>query len=147
MLRLLEASDIPQLLIIEHLTQQAPWTYETFQHCLNLNYPGWSILAEGKVAGFLIMSLEAGESHILNICVHPLYQRQGYGTQLLIKSLNYAKEKGASFSYLEVRRSNKSAILLYEKHGFDRIGERKDYYPGALRREDALVFAKDLSVE
>jgi len=43
--------------------------------------------------------------------------------------------------FLEVRASNQSAYRLYERYGFNEIGRRRDYYPVAGGREDALVMA------
>lgn len=54
-------------------------------------------------------------------------------------------EKKIGIVFLEVRRSNKPAILLYQKLDFIQIGERKNYYSCESGREDALVFAKDLT--
>jgi ribosomal-protein-alanine N-acetyltransferase len=40
--------------------------------------------------------------------------------------------------------SNTAAIRLYHSEGFNEVGQRRGYYPCALGREDALVFAKTL---
>jgi len=44
----------------------------------------------------------------------------------------------------EVRPSNKLAIKLYEKLGFNEIGVRRNYYPAHQGREDALLLALSL---
>jgi ribosomal-protein-alanine N-acetyltransferase len=147
MLRILHEDDFPQLLIIERLTQAAPWTLEVFERCLQVGYLGWVIEENKRIWGFVLLSLQVGEGHILNICVHPDFQRQGVGQELIEHALGIAKAKGAAMVFLEVRRSNKGAIALYEKMDFVQIGERKAYYPLASGREDALVFAKDLGVQ
>jgi ribosomal-protein-alanine N-acetyltransferase len=146
MLRVLYETDISTLLHIEELTQAVPWTEETFSHCMKAGYVGWVIELEGRVVGFIIVSMHTGESHILNLGVHPEYQRRGFGRELLEQALSVAKAKEVGIAYLEVRRSNAKAIALYEKAGFVQVGERKSYYPGPLGREDALIFAKDLAV-
>jgi ribosomal-protein-alanine N-acetyltransferase len=46
---------------------------------------------------------------------------------------------------LETRLTNKSAMSLYEKYGFRKIGLRKDYYKTLLGKEDAIVYRKLLS--
>jgi ribosomal-protein-alanine N-acetyltransferase len=102
---------------------------------------------DDKIIGFALISLVTGECHILNICIHPDYQHQGFGHYLLRHVLNTAKNLGSIMAYLEVRRSNTKAINLYEKIGFAQIGDRKNYYPAAKGREDALVFAKDLRID
>ncbi len=145
MLRILQKSDIPQAMIIERLTQFTPWTEEVFERCYDAGYRGWVIEQGDQLIGYLIMSTLAGESHILNVCIHPDFQHQGFGRQLVEAALKNAKEK-SDIAFLEVRRSNAYAIALYEKMGFIQISTRKNYYPTKEGREDALVFAKDLRV-
>ena len=47
--------------------------------------------------------------------------------------------------FLEVRPSNRQAIKIYERSGFDEIGRREDYYPAKFGSEDALILAKQLT--
>jgi len=42
--------------------------------------------------------------------------------------------------FLEVRASNKAAIRLYERAGFEQVSVRRDYYPAVVGREDGLVY-------
>lgn len=147
MLRSLSKLDLPQVLNIEILTQIAPWSAETFERCLEAGFRGWVIEQNERILGFIIVSFQSGESHILNLCVHPDYQCKGHGQQLIEEALFRAKAQKMSTAFLEVRRSNYKAIALYEKMGFVQIGERKQYYPALNGREDALMFAKDLGVD
>jgi len=147
MLRELTITDLPQVLAIEQATQKAPWSEDVFTRCLEMGYKGWVLAESDQITGFLLMSFVLGECHILNLCVHPDYQRKGLGRELLQHALLQAKQKGAGIAYLEVRRSNKRAIALYNQAGFVQISERKNYYPDPKVREDALVFAKDLGVD
>lgn len=140
-------SDIPRLLEIEVATQIAPWSEEVFQRCFQMRYECWVIEEENNIIAFLMMSSSiTQESHILDLCVDPDYQRKGHGKVLLNYAIAQAKLKGIGIVYLEVRRSNRNAIMLYHKTGFVQISERKNYYPTPKGREDALVFAKDLGV-
>ena len=41
--------------------------------------------------------------------------------------------------FLEVRKSNLSAIRLYEKKGFNEIGIRNNYYQNRHSKEDAIL--------
>ena len=145
MLRLLYKADLPQVLVIEELTQLAPWSAETFERCWEAGFHGWVVESDDKIIGFIIVSFQAGETHILNLCIHPDYQRKGLGQQLMQQVLIRARFQHMSTAFLEVRRSNLKAIQLYEKMGFVQIGERKHYYPAENGREDALIFAMDLT--
>jgi ribosomal-protein-alanine N-acetyltransferase len=145
MLRKISQSDVSQLCAIETATQLAPWPQETFEKCFQAKSQGWVIAqTENKLIGFILVLVQASECHVLNICVDPNYQRQGHGTQLILQVFSEMKKQNINRVYLEVRCSNENAITLYEKLGFKKLGERKDYYSAAEGREDAWVFAKDL---
>ncbi|MNR57792.1 ribosomal-protein-alanine N-acetyltransferase [compost metagenome] len=47
--------------------------------------------------------------------------------------------------WLEVRASNRAAIALYEDLGFNEVTVRRNYYPSANGREDAIVMALPLA--
>lgn len=147
LIRKMHKTDLPQLIIIEEMSHAVPWSEDAFFHCFRAGYPGWVLEKDKKMIGFIIVTLQVEECHILNITVDRRFQRQGYGHQLLTFALAEAQKQGAVIAYLEVRHSNTRAIKLYEKMGFVQIGIRKDYYPVPTGREDALVFAKDLFVK
>lgn len=145
MLKPLTSEYLPHLLRIEVATQISPWTEGVFQRCFEAGSLGWVFEISGRIVGFILQLIQGEETHILNICVDPEYQHQGLGQQLLEKALEESKIKGAHLAYLEVRISNRKAISLYKKMGFMQIGERKNYYIAETGRENALIFAKDLS--
>lgn len=147
MLRLIRKTDLPAVIAIEQATQASPWQPDVFKRCMDVGYPCWVIERDAELVGFILVSSGVDEGHILNICVSPSHQRQGIGSMLLQHALSSMKKQGAHFAYLEVRRSNKGAIALYEKEGFVQIGDRKNYYPAPKGREDALIFARDLRVD
>ena len=43
------------------------------------------------------------------------------------------------------KKKYSKAIKIYERSGFDEVGNRKDYYPAKFGREDALILAKQLT--
>ena len=85
-----------------------------------------------------------GEAHLLNVCIHPDHQGNGFGRQLVKFLIDCARLKNAQRVFLEVRPSNLVAYKLYESIGFNEIGIRENYYPSYLGREDALVLGKEL---
>jgi ribosomal-protein-alanine N-acetyltransferase len=147
MIRKLREDDLGQVALIENATQAVPWTEKIFKDCWGAGYPGWVLEQDAKVVSFSIVAMHGDECHLLNLCVHPRYQRQGLGSQMLLHVLHYAKQQAAMMIYLEVRESNARAIALYKKMHFTQIGTRKEYYPGLNGREDAFIFARDLGVE
>src|SRR3990167_169477 len=144
MFRLCQSSDVPKIYLIERLTQAAPWSEDIFYNCLHAAYLGWVVEVDKQLIAFIFIAVQGDESHILNIAVHPSYQRQGWGRKLLTYAIEEIKNKGATMAYLEVRRSNSHAIGLYEQLGFSAISERKDYYPILDGHEDAFVLARIL---
>jgi [ribosomal protein S18]-alanine N-acetyltransferase len=145
-IRKLREEDLGQVAAMENSTQIVPWTSKIFKDCYHAGYPGWVIEHQQKLISFTIMAVHSEECHLLNICVHPDFQRQGIGSQMLAHAQVNAKKAGAMLIYLEVRESNQKAIALYKKSEFTQINIRKGYYPALEGREDALVFAKDLGI-
>jgi ribosomal-protein-alanine N-acetyltransferase len=74
-------------------------------------------------------------------------QGQGLGSMLLAHLCKVAVAFGATQLFLEVRSSNEAGLRLYDKWGFVRIGCRKDYYPAAQGREDAIVMRRELELK
>jgi len=149
LIRAWTAEDLPRLMAIEKACQQTPWPVQVFNRCLDVKYPGWILQSKKKqeIVGFLLVSLAAGDCHILNINIHPNFQRQGLGRRLMSKALQWAKDKAVMFVYLEVRRSNIGALRLYRSLDFTEIGERKNYYISPAGNEDALVLARDMRLD
>ncbi len=143
-LRRMEAGDLPHVLEIERRAYEFPWTEGIFEDCLRVGYPGWVEVCAGRIRGYGILSVAAGEGHILNLCVDPDYQRQGIGARLLRGLLATAEVLDVETLFLEVRASNRAAIALYHKYGFNEVGIRKRYYPAKAGREDAMVLARQL---
>jgi ribosomal-protein-alanine N-acetyltransferase len=144
MLRRLTEMDIPEVVIIEELTQESPWSEEIFKKCIEMGSHGWGIEQDLHLVGFIFLFSKVDEGHILNIAVHPTYQRRGYAQQLISKAISVAQEEALTVIFLEVRSSNNHAIELYKKMGFTQIGVRKGYYVHSEGREDAIVFVKNL---
>ena len=129
---------------IERRSYPYPWTRLIFSDCLHAGYSCWVCERQGIIQGYGIISIAAGEAHLLNICVGPEWQGRGLGRRLLRRMFRLAGERNADTLFLEVRESNRTARQLYESEGFVEIGQRRGYYPRDHGREDALVYAKPL---
>ena len=138
--------DLAAVMAIEHVAYEFPWTEPIFRDCLRAGYICYVYDSQQGVLGYGIMSLGPGECHLLNICIHPAYRRQGFATRLIEALIERARRKRASLALLEVRVSNEIASRLYMRLGFNEIGLRKNYYPARRGREDALVLARDLTL-
>ena len=143
-IRPLALADLDTVMDIESRAYNFPWTQGIFRDCLRVGYCCWCYENDGFIQGYGVMSVAAGESHILNITVRPESQRLGIGGKLMKHFLQLARRHDADIVMLEVRPSNASAISLYEKLGFNEIGVRRNYYPSDDGREDALLLALSL---
>lgn len=141
-LRPMQEADLPTVLEIEMAAYPLPWSKLNFRDCLRVGYQAWVLELDYQIVGYGLMSIAAGEAHLLNLCVHPHFQCCGYGRRLLKQLLKIAKQHRTDTVFLEVRISNQAAISLYQHMGFNQVGLRKNYYPnGTNQREDALIFA------
>jgi ribosomal-protein-alanine N-acetyltransferase len=140
-IRPMQETDLDEVYAIEESVYPYPWTRGIFNDCLLVGYSCWVYEQQGKVIAYVVMSVAAGEAHILTLAVHPDSQGKGYAKQILNYALEIARERGADSVYLEVRPTNDRAISIYQKAGFNEIGIRKNYYPAEDGREDALVMA------
>ena len=142
-LKKMHLEDLPSVLVNEHSCYQFPWAEGIFADCIKSGHECWLFEVLGRNSGHAILSVAAGESHLLNVCINPDYQGQGYGRILVAHMLDRAMVNRVSSMFLEVRPSNLVAYKLYESLGFNEVGIRKAYYPADKSREDAIVFAKE----
>jgi ribosomal-protein-alanine N-acetyltransferase len=140
----MRSSDIDFVVQNEAAAYDHPWTKRIFVDCLRAGYQCWVLANKQQIVAHGVMSVAIGECHLLTLCVPPGFQRHGYGRKLFKLLLDRAYKQGAEVCFLEVRRSNEGAIALYRSMGFVQIGERKNYYPNAGSREDALIMSRDL---
>lgn len=144
-LRLLDKTDLEDVMTVERSAHAYPWRQSSFEDCLQGRQKCWLAFAENSLCGLVVISHAGGDAEILNLSVHPGFQRKGIGRLLVNHAIEQTQSK-ADMLFLEVRRSNKKAIDLYTKEGFFEIGERKGYYPTVNGREDAILMAYQLRV-
>jgi ribosomal-protein-alanine N-acetyltransferase len=140
-IRLMQPADLKTVAAVERAAYQYPWSLGIFRDCLLAGYYCLVLDVAGSVAGYGIMSIAAGEAHLLNLCIHPSAQRLGYGRRLLNALLLKAADAQADKVFLEVRPSNQVALKLYASVGFEQIGIRPAYYQADRGREDAVILA------
>ncbi|MBN8761140.1 MAG: ribosomal protein S18-alanine N-acetyltransferase [Thiobacillus sp.] len=138
-------TDLPRIHRIELASYDHPWSLGNFADSLHAGYSMWVREAGGEVIGYYVMMAAAGEAHLLNLTIAPLWRRHGLGRDLLDHCVARARDHRADCLFLEVRMSNVAAIGLYRGSGFADLAVRRDYYPARGRREDALIMKKDLA--
>lgn len=139
--RTMSHDDVPLVSDIERRAYDFPWSHGVFRDCLLAGYTCIVLERDERVVGYAILSVAAGEAHVLNLCVDPHYRNQGYGDRLLDEVLLRARHAGVKEVFLEVRPSNVNALSLYRKKGFRQIASRRAYYQAKNGREDAAVLS------
>jgi ribosomal-protein-alanine N-acetyltransferase len=92
--------------------------------------------------GMVLARVAAGEGELLTLAVSPPARRQGVASALLKAALAQVIAQGGRTMVLEVATGNATALALYRRHGFARVGHRRHYYADL---SDALVLRAELS--
>jgi len=141
----LTAERLDDVLGIEITAYAHPWSCGNFLDSLKAGYQAQMLVADGAILGYFVAMKGVEEVHLLNITVAPAVQGQGWGRVMLDALDLWSRGQGAEWLWLEVRESNHRAVSIYDRHGFRRVGERKNYYPAAGgQREHAVVMSLKL---
>lgn len=139
-IRPMTEADVPAVAAVERAAYQFPWSEGIFRDCVGVGYVCRIVTLSDAVVAHSVMSVGAGEAHILNLCVADAFRCRGIGKRLLQHMLERAAAAGMNEAFLEVRPTNIAAIRLYQALGFEQIGVRRGYYQAVSGREDAAVF-------
>lgn len=154
-------ADVDAVLAIESVSHPHPWTKGNFADSLAAGHWAYCIRPDesGSIQGsyldsnvlwaYCILYPAVDELHLLNITVSPKLHGLGIGTRIMQAIEGVAASQNMPRILLEVRPSNRAAVALYTKLGYEQIGLRKGYYPADLTsgaREDALVMAKSIKL-
>jgi ribosomal-protein-alanine N-acetyltransferase len=137
-------SDLAAVAAIESSIYEFPWTHGNFLDSLRSGYTCWLCHDAQGLLGYAVLMTASDEVHLLNLSIAGRHQRQGHGARMLAFLIGNARLAKAGKIILEVRPSNEGARRLYANFGFRQLGIRRDYYPAAAGREDALVLGLDL---
>ena len=140
LVRDMDFSDLNRVVAIENNSYQYPWSERIFRDCLTSKYSCLVAEIEDYLVAYCIISAVAGEGHILNVCVCPSYRNQKVAQRLIEFIIQNFIEKSVELLFLEVRVSNLAAQKLYDNLGFEKVGQRVNYYPASWGREDAYIF-------
>ena len=144
--RLLTREDLPTIFQIEKECFVNPWKESDIEYELSGNPVNRFLVLEidNKVVGFNDFMITFNSATISQIAVNKGYRRKGFGTILLKEMEKCFPKEGEEVVEnvtLEVRASNKPAIKLYEKNGYETVVIKPHYYPDG---EDAVYMVKRL---
>ena len=118
---------------------------KSFLHYLICNAEFFDVAVDsgsGLVIGYVVGAIEGPVGHLISIAVDRRYQRQGIGSRLLSRFLEFLRARGIRGVYLEVSVKNSQAIKFYEKHGFRILRRLSSYYSDG---SDAYIMFLELS--
>jgi ribosomal-protein-alanine N-acetyltransferase len=145
----LNATDVPLLQPLEEQVNLSFWGIDNYRRFIE-EYPeyfgGKAVFigdnSQEELAGFYFARSLYDDLEILKVGVSPKYQRQGIGSQLMETAYAEGIRRGCGRCFLEVRKSNQTAILFYYSHNFRIAGTRLNYYTSPI--EDAWIMEKHL---
>ncbi len=139
LIRQANIDDADAIFEIEHLCFPDPWSKDSLHHELAENPRAFYIVAELDeiVVGYAGLWWIGDEGHITNVAVRPGYRNRRIASGIINVMIEFTTKEGIRHHTLEVRASNKPAIGLYQKYGFEVEGVRRGYYLN--NGEDALI--------
>jgi len=138
--------DIPEIHKIEQECFSNPWPLSGFFHLLgNQSADCWVIRCEGQIVGYFIGLDSGGDYLIANLAVACRWRSRGLASLLLDHALKEIESREFQRAVLDVRPSNRKAIRLYSRFGFQAVARKKNYY--SRPPEDSIVMAKRLGTD
>ena len=113
-----------------------------YYHLLVLRDPAFCAFDGETMAGFVLTALEKrGGGCIVTIDIMEPYRRRGLGARLIGLAEQALTGRGARKIVLQVAVENEAAIAFYEKNGYVRGRQLKNYYG---KKKDAWRYEKRL---
>ena len=135
----MSSSDISDVARIERASFSTVWPSDAFYNELRTNKLAHYYVGrlEDRIVAYGGVWVILEDSHITTLAVDPDFRGRRFGELLLLRLIDEAMERGASWMTLEVRESNTVAQRLYRKYGFTTVTMRAGYYSDD--NESALI--------
>lgn len=98
-------------------------------------------VADDCVVGYIGGRVVLDEAELYRVAVLPELRGRGFGEKLVQTFVERCGELGAKNIFLEVREDNAVAQKTYASVGFEKIGQRKNYYGNGM---DAVLMNRKL---
>jgi ribosomal-protein-alanine N-acetyltransferase len=146
----LSADDAQAMADVDSSASRWPWPPNQYKQSFDAGDRAFGFIqrdaGDSELKAFALYQIVLDECSLLNLAVHPRWQKQGLAQALLRQTLLLLKSEHKLIRcFLEVRESNAVAINVYEKLGFLPDGLRKNYYPVDNGREAAVTMSCDLT--
>ncbi len=139
-IRIMTEADIPRVAELEKLIFTDPWSEKVYRETFALPDVEYVVVCDDEtsdIVGAAGVRNIVGTGEITNVMLLPEYRGRGLGKRMLSELLERGKKLGANDFTLEVRKSNETAIGLYERLGFESAGIRPGFYQNPA--EDAVI--------
>ena len=80
-------TDVGGVVALERGAYQFPWSEGIFRDCLRVGYTCRVATSGNRLIGYGVMSVGAGEAHILNLCIDEGFRCQGIGRRMLARTI------------------------------------------------------------
>ncbi len=147
-IRKAKVADISQLIEVENKCfQYDQMSRRSFHWMIKKAHSLFLVLEyETRIVGYGLVLINQGTSlaRLYSLCVLKEFQGYGFASKLLsILEDKASTDKDCAYLRLEVKASNRGAIKLYEKLGYQKFSEKEDYYDDG---ETAFCFEKRIRV-
>lgn len=133
-------NNITAMVELEKICFSEPWSKNAFSDSIRAGTKFYVAERNNTLLGYIGISAISSEGYITNIAVFPEYRKKGIATLLFDRVFRFAASNNLEFVSLEVRKSNATAISLYDKLGFKKEGIRKNFYREP--NEDAVIMTR-----
>ena len=142
--REMRPEDVPSVALLEAECFSEPWSEQAFSDALHQPVALMMVAEDTQQVpvGYCGIYLSLDEGEITDVAVRPECRKQGIADAILDTVFIEAQKRAAEKIYLEVRQSNIPEQQLYEKHGFESCGLRKNFYRKPT--EHAIVMGCDM---
>ena len=128
---------LKQIVEIEQSSFRKPWSENDFKKDIkNSTSINFVYIHKSNVIGYIFGLHIIDEYHLFNLAVKKIYRKNKIAIKLFEYLEQYLKSIEVKTVLLEVSTSNLQALNLYEKVGFIRNGQRKNYY---AKGDDAIL--------
>ena len=124
-----EKADMSAIAQMEAKYIECPWSQNVLLESFEQSeYVFIKAEENDALIGYGSVQIVFDEGNINNIAVDEDFRNRGIASGILSNIIDKCKEREVATLFLEVNEHNKGAIALYEKFGFEKIAERKNYY-------------------
>lgn len=128
-------ADIAAIVAVDKQAFPPEWHYgETILRRALLDTDVFLLAEDETIIGYAYGDIRGGSAHLTRLVIHPDRQGHGVGAALLAAAIRLFQERGAWWVTLNTQRSNLVSQRLYQRFGFQPIGQSVPLLAQRVRR-------------